>query len=463
LSNALFDAALTAGCEIVERHAHTRRLPGSMAAAGRDATIFWNYVDLRFRAPVDCQLDVRLHRGELRVALRRLDSSAPAVTAGPSIRVPSPVPATQPDRAAESCETCGMTRCFRNPSAAALPREPVTAWLVDAWWPEHDAWMQARRRPNDVLLLPLDRRTWRTGPYRWESRGFARVRSAPLLVLRRSWISRRLAAQGAARQSALLRMDAALAMIYSERIPCTALHLVVSQNLLPFLWRRGVLAGRTFDVLMTRLPLTHLHAQLDRAAQRWPDSPTLADFRADPDLVAAESEALAEAQHWITPHRAVAALAGSRAIVLDWKLPAVPRRAPGRRLVFPASTLSRKGARELREALPRSDLPLTVAGSPLEGPGFWSGTGAQPAGDDWLADAAAVVLPAWVDHQPRRLLTAIAAGIPVICTPACGLPAGDGVTIVPEGDPAALREAIAAALTSRQARTEAGANLVPLP
>lgn len=50
-------------------------------------------------------------------------------------------------------------------------------------------------------------------------------------------------------------MDAELARIYARRIPYTATHLVVSQNLLPHLWREGALAGRTFDVLMTRLPL----------------------------------------------------------------------------------------------------------------------------------------------------------------------------------------------------------------
>ncbi|MBC7930034.1 MAG: VanW family protein, partial [Rubrivivax sp.] len=51
LSNALYDAALQAGFEIVERHSHTRIVPGSQAEAGRDATVFWNYVDLRWRSP----------------------------------------------------------------------------------------------------------------------------------------------------------------------------------------------------------------------------------------------------------------------------------------------------------------------------------------------------------------------------------------------------------------------------
>ena len=50
LSNALYDAALQAGLQIVERHAHTRVIAGSLAEIGRDATVFWNYVDLRFRS-----------------------------------------------------------------------------------------------------------------------------------------------------------------------------------------------------------------------------------------------------------------------------------------------------------------------------------------------------------------------------------------------------------------------------
>jgi len=48
LSNALFACALQAGFAIHERHAHTRAIPGSMTESGQDATVFWNYVDLRF-------------------------------------------------------------------------------------------------------------------------------------------------------------------------------------------------------------------------------------------------------------------------------------------------------------------------------------------------------------------------------------------------------------------------------
>ena len=49
LSNALYDAALRAGLQVVERHRHTQVVPGSLAESDRDATVFWNYRDLRLR------------------------------------------------------------------------------------------------------------------------------------------------------------------------------------------------------------------------------------------------------------------------------------------------------------------------------------------------------------------------------------------------------------------------------
>ena len=437
LSNALYEAALQAGLEIVERHAHSRRVPGSPTATDRDATVFWNYVDLRFRSDVPLQFDIRLTATELLVTLLGQRSSQPR-----SLSVTS-TPGIPEEPLVESCETCNRTDCFRHPTALALPQRGGTAWLVDAWMPEHDAWMAAHRTRHDCLLLPLASRRLHLGPYRWSSAGFAAVRQAPWTTLRRSLTSRRLATQGAARQRALLALDEALARAFIRRLPPLATHLVVSQNLLPFLWRAGVLGGRTFDVFMTRLPLHALESVLDRAAQAHPESPTLADFRADPAIVAAESAALAAARQWITPHTAIAALAGDRACLLDWQIPSSARPTLGDILAFPASTLGRKGAYELRQLARELQRPVRLGGPILEHPDFWSGLTLAPAASDWLTGVAAVILPAWVEHQPRRLLRAVAAGIPVIATEACGLLGVPGVTTVPCGDPEALREALA--------------------
>lgn len=441
LSNALYDAALAAGCEIVERHAHSMRVPGSMAAEGRDATVFWNYVDLRFRAATALRLDVRLSRTELIVRLR---GRSPDTTAAGE--APPPSSSRAPEAATVrgvggigACDTCGVSSCFRHlePCGASA----TTAWLVDAWWPEFDDWMRARREPTDWLLVPLDGARFGIGRYRWSSEGFGRVRQAVPEVVRRSLVSRRLAAQGAARQRALLRMDAAMAARYRRSIPPEATRVVVSQNLLPFLWRAGVLGGRGFEVLMTRLPLAELSAALDRAAARHPESPTLADFRADPVVAADEAEALAAADHWITPHDVIARLAGQRAVRLDWKVPSSPRTTaggPGAPIVFPASTVGRKGAYELREAARVLGLRVRLGGPVLEGPGFWDGIETEPPSGDLLDGAGAVVLPAWVEHQPRRLLEAVAAGIPVIASAACGLEGMPGVRTIAPGETGAL-------------------------
>ncbi len=438
LSNALYDCALQAGMEVVERHAHSRRLPGSSAEIGRDATVFWNYVDLRLRADFPWRIHATLTQDELIVQVLGRPKSS---TRSGVRTATAPGDGLQP--AAESCETCGMISCFRHPSAAGLPQSAITAWVVDAFQPEHASYVEANRAPGDQLLLPLDSRRWRVGPYRWPGAGFARVHEAPWQVLRRSWVSRRLASQGAARQRALLRMDEQLAGAFERRLPALATHLVISQNLLPWLWQSGALGGRTFDVLMTRLPMNELERVLDEAAAARPQSPTLADFRAPSSVATAEKEALAAAKHWITPHTGIAALAGDRARPLAWSIPGGREVRRGTKLVFPASTLGRKGAWELREALRELRLPLVLGGPVLEGSGFWDGIETTPASADWLDGAAAVVLPAWVEHQPRRLLQAVAAGVPVIASAACGLAGVAGVTTIRTGDVASLRQALA--------------------
>ena len=151
---------------------------------------------LRFRPIEDCRLAVYLTQSELRVELRSLDAARfPVVSSAPAIRLNESGSVGE----AESCETCGVSSCFRHPSASGLAQQGSTAWLVNAWMPEHDAYMTVHRQAGDVLLTPLDRRRWRVGPYRWTGKGFADVRSAPLFVAWRSLLSRRLSAQGASR------------------------------------------------------------------------------------------------------------------------------------------------------------------------------------------------------------------------------------------------------------------------
>jgi len=448
LSNALYAAALDAGMEIVERHAHSKIVPGSLAERGLDATVFWNYVDLRFRAVTDCVLDVELDATHLNVRLR---ARAPAAVPKSAVVMRAPDSAS-----AHDCIGCEQRDCIEY--IAPLAQAGHTAWLLDEVWPEFDGWLARRAGAGDQVLLPMDGKRRGRAAYAWSTAELPdmRVREHVVLTVARGLATRLLGAQGAGRQRGLLRLDRTLASAYTRQVAPGADRLVISLNLLPHLWRAGVLGGRHYTVLLNRSPLSLLHAQLDRAHALHPESPTLGDFRADAALVAAEDAALQGAHALVTPHAAVAtycrAQYGGLVQQLDWFMPAarVGRDTPEDRgtVLFPASALGRKGAYEVRAACRSLGLPVRVLGQANEGAGFWSGVNAAPADrrDPW-AGVACVVLPAFVEHRPRLLLQALARGVPVLCSEECGLSADTpGVRIIRAGDAATLTAELARVL-----------------
>jgi hypothetical protein len=444
LSNALYDAALQANFEIVERHAHTQVIAGSLAERGRDATVFWNYVDLRFRSRKPFRIEARLGKDHLRVVFRGEKPKDDKF-----IRI-SKLSALDPQLSAppKSCATCGVERCFRSLQADAGLDFGRTAFLLDEFAPEFDEYIQKTRSSKDLLFVPLDGKKFKKANYAWETKGFAGgARQSLFVTLIRSYKSRKLAAQGAERQKSLLAMAEKLAGSYAKKLTFDATHVVVSQNLLPFLWEKGVLGGRTFDVLMNALPAGEIQKRLDIAFALNPDSRTLGDFRAGRGLIEAEREALQNARRIITPHTEIAALFGARAELLDWHLPAakiVTKKQNAKfTIVFPASTVGRKGCYELREALRDLDVKIVTLGACLESANFWRGFDWEKGtGEDWLESADLVVLPAFVEHKPRRLLRAAADRIPVIASKACGVENIQGIKTVESGAADVLRSEI---------------------
>jgi len=453
LSNALYDAALKAGFEIIERHSHSQVVPGSVAEQGRDATIFWNYVDLRFRSRRTFRIEAYLSTDTLIVRLHGDSSTCiaetPAAESPPKSKNFLPL-LTVPHMAdPNSCVSCGVNDCFRY----VEPRKQVkgrTAYLVDEYWPEYDQYISEHRAEIDTLCLPIEGLKFDKANYAWTTTGFGMVHTAKLFTARRSIESRRLANQGAARQQALLNQQRQLARIYADIFKYDIEHVVVSQGMLPFLWMDGVLGGRTFDVLMTALPMVRLQQRLDGASAMHRDSVTLGDFRAAQTLLDAETEALRRARKIITPHSEIASIFSEKAEKLNWILPKLPKQsASGRKVIFPAATVGRKGAFELREAARVLKLSVVVGGPQLEGENFWQDVSVEHAnGGNWLDQAGLVVLPAFVENNPRRLLTAVAAGVPVIASTACGLENVSGVTTVPTGNLDALCLAMESALTA---------------
>jgi hypothetical protein len=438
LSNALYEVALLAGCRIVERHAHSRIVPGSLAAEDRDATVAWNYVDLRFTADRALRLSVRLDRDTLYV---RLLGEADARVSGPAPEAAA-VGATLV--LARSCASCGESDCFMHEGSGFRLAEGVgrRAFLVDEAWPEFKSYVQAAATPADRLGLPLDGARLGLARYAWPTDRFGRVSSAPVEALRRSWALRSAGIQGAIRRNAELAAAERIAARLAKSLTPDIVSVTVAQSYLPFLWRAGVLGGRDVSVLMTRLPMAVLQERLDAANRTHPNA-TLGDFRAAAWLVAAEAEALADAVRIVTPHAEIAALFGQRAVRLPWRT--TPRRersvTPIRRIGFPGPTVARKGAHAVRQAALALDLEVMPLGSELEGEGFWDGVRLAAPGDWTKVDV--IVQPALVEDQPRRLLAAIATGIPVIATPACGLDPQPGLKLIPPCDPEALITALA--------------------
>lgn len=446
ISNALYDAALDANFEIVERHAHTQVVAGSLAEKDRDATVFWNYVDLRFRSERPFRIEAQLDEKDLIVRFKGEKKLEAALHKIRRIPVHNDTP--------RSCATCEMGDCHRVVDPAGHRDFGINAYLTDEFSPEFDEYIQKVRTTKDVIFLPLDGARLKKQNYAWTTDGFGRVRQSLAITAVRSYRSRKLAAQGKARQLNLLAMYEKLAESYARKLRYDALHIVVQQNLLPFLWKNGHLGGRTFDVLMTALPMNELQRRLDRAHSLNPESHTLGDFRANGTILEAETEALRHARKIITPHSDIAALFGSRTELLSWKLPTAMVREKARnsrpRIVFPASTVGRKGCYELREAVRGLDVILVLLGAEVEGLEFWKGFETEKGGN-WLTDADLVVLPAHIEHKPRRLLQAAACGIPVIASRACGLENVEGIESIDSGDVIVLRERILAIVAPARA------------
>jgi vancomycin resistance protein YoaR len=72
LTNALSRVAHRSGMEIVERHSHSVHPEGFFIDSATDATVFWNYIDFRFRSPRRVRIGAKLTETTLVVRLDAL-------------------------------------------------------------------------------------------------------------------------------------------------------------------------------------------------------------------------------------------------------------------------------------------------------------------------------------------------------------------------------------------------------
>ena len=311
-----------------------------------------------------------------------------------------------------------------NRGGVEAPASARTAWLLDQLWPEYASMVAAAARPEDQLLAPG---LWSARPDRYDWPGPVR-HPAGFATLRRHLAMRRVAgAPGGIRQRAYLAHDREVARALARAVDYRCGHLVVAQTFLPWLDEAGTLGGRSFDVLMSRYPLAEIHRRLDAAAAGIGPSATIGDFRADPDLVERERALLARARRIVTPHHGLAALFPDRAVVLAWHRPRPLPSASGDRVAFLGPTIARQRPDLVRAIAAELPAPLVLFGAMLEGADYWAGVPVERRsfGPDWLDGIGAILHPAALTAQPRRLLQAAANHVAIYATAECGLDQAD--------------------------------------
>ncbi len=413
LSNALYDAALEANFEIIERHKHTKIIPGSLAEKDRDATVKWNYLDLRFKSNHDFRIEIELTSEKLIVCFK----SKQIIEIQNNIK-PQHLQSDQ----LNDCYSCGNTSCFKHPTKSTqIHQNEITTFILDEKWPEYDEYLSKNTSNHDHFIVPLKKNFLiKTDRYNWKYCVPKNTKATTFQGIYRA-IKLRFGPKQNNTFELSLELDKKIAIAAAKLIPIECTHLVISQNLLPYIYQSGALGGRTFDVFMNRLPFEKLHARLDLAHKKHPESKTLNDFRASKNLIKLENIALNKARKIITPHCEIAEIFNHKVEKLEWHLPKLqPNKIQGSKILFPASAVGRKGAYEMKQLAEDLNLEISVSGKTIENEDFWKSVKIEKFNGNYN-EIGLIVYPTYVENQPRQLLKAISKGIPIISTTACGI------------------------------------------
>jgi hypothetical protein len=439
LSNALYDAALKANFIIIERHKHTKVIKGSLAEQDRDATVKWNYIDLRFQSNFDFRIEVELTSNKLMVTFKSIHESINLGADQVNLRTSNKL---------NDCYSCGNITCFKHGAEnSSNAQAGISTYILDERWPEFDQYIQSIATKDDYFIVPLKKsRFLQTDRYQWSSLISATTKATTWHGIYRA-VKLRYSSKNKTNIFELsLKLDQKIAKAAAKLIPIHCTHLVISQNLLPFIYDTGALGGRTYDVLMTRLPMEKLHERLDFAHVIHPESSTLNDFRATPRLLELENIALTKSRKIITAHAEIAAIFKHKVEKLSWQIPPIIKpTVTGHKILFPAASLGRKGVYEICKLAKELQLSLTVTGGTTENDHIWNGVNVEKF-DGNYDQIGLILYPTYIEHQPRQVLKAISKGIPVITTTACGIESSSQVSVLPLNDFEQLKSEVTAYL-----------------
>ena len=433
MSNALYDAALKAGFEIIERHKHTKVIQGSLAEKDRDATVKWNYVDLRFKSKNAFRIEIEFTADKMILRFKSQSVNNES-NQKESISTSSKI---------NDCYSCGNTLCFKHPGN--IPERKVnnvTVYILDEKQAEFEGYLKSTSNPHDYFIVPFAANSkLRINRFVWTTHNIAHTFSYSFSALQRAVFIRMAAKRKKNIPSILMRYDEKNVQAILHKIPSECTHIVIAQNLLPFAFKNGLLWGRTFDVLMTRLPMLHLQLRLDEVKSKFPESITAADFRVSNELLEIEKMALLKARKVISAHAEIVEMFKHKAIQLDWQKPKLKKQiSQGNKIIFPASALARKGAYEMRKLAQELNIEIYVMGRAEEHANFWKDVKVHYTTN--LEEAHLLILPAYIEHNPKIVLKALASGITVISTTACGVSPQPNLILVSMGDYEALKKEV---------------------
>lgn len=433
LSGCLFEAAKLAGLGILERHTHTRRLPGIPYRESRDATVFWNYLDLRFWSKIEFQIRTTLTETELVVQIR---GKSPAASVTDTID-PLLSRSNSSQNPASDCLSCGKESCVEHRSTKRHTRSLPSLALLDRYQPEFSTFLASHWRHGGEIFIPIDGAFWKLPGFHWPLIQNARRRTFPLSALWRMAASR-IASRKIVPAKRRLEQARLLAHRYLQAAPKRFGAIFVDQSLVPFLELAGFLKDLDLVIFAARLPMRAFHERLMEAVAIHPSSSTLREYRAPEEIVEAEIRAFSRARKIVTAHPDVASH-WEKAELVPWEsrsfpvtANSLPRGEPDL-FLFPGPTAIREGAYEVREAAKVLGVPLCVLGRNIESDDFWKNTTIEKCNGNipWVR-IRAVLHPGLFISDPRVHLHAVQQGIPVIASPGIGL-RGKLTSLVPFG------------------------------
>ncbi|TWP23836.1 hypothetical protein ETU10_06280 [Apibacter muscae] len=151
LSNALYDAAIKANFKILERHRHSLVVEGSLAEVDRDATVKWNYIDLRFLSTQSFRIEVEMTSEKLIVTIKSYNKVN-------NVRRDIEDNNYLKTSIINDCYTCGNQVCILNNPKINIKNISKTTYVVDEYSPEYENYINNYSEDNSTIILPFFKR-----------------------------------------------------------------------------------------------------------------------------------------------------------------------------------------------------------------------------------------------------------------------------------------------------------------